>query len=315
MFERFFRRRGAVAATDEIVVPPAEEVPEHLEVPLLRWVVESFNGDERGAEQVAIHLRMTVEPTRYGYSPIKFLYERTTKEQLPAVIDAMLSLSAPPPRTELPANATPMQRITAAGIDGLRRRDGVQLERRWEAVEELDKLLTAGGSGLRVNADRTGLESRIGETAFQGVNRAVAAASARTEAGSAGQHLAAAWAALYGRNPDPSKSYSESIKAVEAAAQAVVEPRNAKATLGTMLKVLERSAPGTFSTAIEEKDSARKDVDLVVDMMRRLWQGQTSRHGSQAGTTLETKPQAEMAVFIAMTLVEWFSSGHVRRNP
>jgi len=317
MFGRLFQRREREAATAaEAVVPPAEEVPAHLEIPLRRWIATAFpDGDEQSAEQVAIHLRLTVDTGRYEYRPIKFLCERTTTQQLPAVIDAMLSLSAPPPRAELHDGATRVQRIMMANFERLQTRGGVQLERRWQAVEDLDKLLMSGGSALRVNADHTGLEARVSETTFQGVGRAVSTASAQKEAGSAGQHLAAAWTALTGRNPDPSKSYGESIKAVEAAAQAVVEPRNARATLGTMLKVLERSAPGTFSTAIPEKDPARKDVDLLVDMMKRLWQGQTSRHGSQAGTTLETQEQAEMAMFIAVTLVEWFAGGLVRRNP
>jgi len=39
------------------------------------------------------------------------------------------------------------------------------------------------------------------------------------------------------------KAYSETIKAVEAAAHATVEPNNRKATLGSMIKVLRTPGP------------------------------------------------------------------------
>ncbi|KUN58453.1 hypothetical protein AQJ54_41775 [Streptomyces griseorubiginosus] len=124
-----------------------------------------------------------------------------------------------------------------------------------------------------------------------------------------------AWQCVYGRNPDPSKAYSEAIKAVESASQALIEPNNSRATLGTMLKVIGNS-PQRFTTAIPAAASSGKtDIDLVVDMMRRLWQGQTSRHGSQTPTQMETQQQAEMAVHVAAALVQWFAAGLVRRTP
>ncbi|UQT61207.1 hypothetical protein M4V62_42455 [Streptomyces durmitorensis] len=57
------------------------------------------------------------------------------------------------------------------------------------------------------------------------------------------------------------------------------------------------------------------DIALVVDMMRRLWQGQTARHGSQSPTRLENQRGAEMAVHLAATHVRWFTTGLVQRTP
>jgi hypothetical protein len=50
-------------------------------------------------------------------------------------------------------------------------------------------------------------------------------------------------------------------------------------------------------------------------MMRRLWKGQTSRHGSQNPTPLETQQEAEMAVHLATTLLHWFAAGLIHRIP
>lgn len=56
------------------------------------------------------------------------------------------------------------------------------------------------------------------------------------------------------------------------------------------------------------------DIDLVADMMRRLWQGQTARHGSHNLTRLENQRGAETAVRLAATLVQWFTTAVVHRT-
>ncbi|MGP3684636.1 hypothetical protein ACTVZO_07970 [Streptomyces sp. IBSNAI002] len=100
---------------------------------------------------------------------------------------------------------------------------------------------------------------------------------------------------------------------MESAAQALIEPNNTKATLGSMLGEI-RNGPQRFTTAIAAA-GAGDDILLIADMMRRLWQGQTSRHGSQNGTRLETQQEAEMAVHLASTLVQWFAVGLIHRAP
>lgn len=52
----------------------------------------------------------------------------------------------------------------------------------------------------------------------------------------------------------------------------------------------------------------------MTGMMRMLWEGQTSRHGSKEPARDETREEAEMAVQLASVLVLWFASGMVRRK-
>ncbi|MEU4588618.1 hypothetical protein AB0F92_42385 [Kitasatospora aureofaciens] len=135
--------------------------------------------------------------------------------------------------------------------------------------------------------------------------------AASAPAGSASEHLREAWQAVYGRSPNPPAAYSLAIKAVEAAAHAVLEPNNARSTLGTMIRNL-RDAPQNFRVAID--GSSGGDPGAVLGMLQMLWQGQTSRHGGQAPTRPETQEAAEMAVHLAAALVQWFTAGAVTRR-
>jgi hypothetical protein len=93
------------------------------------------------------------------------------------------------------------------------------------------------------------------------------------------------------------RAYSEAIKAVESAAHSVIQPRNTKATLGTMLGEL-RTARHKFGTALVT--AAGKDPILPVEeMMRALWEGQTSRHGAQTATVPETLDASRAATRLA----------------
>jgi hypothetical protein len=93
----------------------------------------------------------------------------------------------------------------------------------------------------------------------------------------AAAHLAEAWRCAYALHPDPVKAYGEAIKAVEAAAHAVLEPNNRNATLGTMRRRL-RDTRDRYALAIEGPDG-RGDVSPLLECMSLLWEGQTSRHG------------------------------------
>jgi hypothetical protein len=121
------------------------------------------------------------------------------------------------------------------------------------------------------------------------------------------------WACVHALRPDPVKAYALAIKAVESAAQALVESRNAKATLGTMLGHLKANRD-RFSLVIGGPDG-KGDVGSLIENMRLLWEGQTSRHGSSKPTRDEAPEEAAMALHLAVTLVQWFTSGAVRRSP
>ncbi|WP_437033517.1 hypothetical protein [Streptomyces sp. enrichment culture] len=179
-------------------------------------------------------------------------------------------------------------------------------------AEALGRILDDAGSAYRVNEAADGLEERVTPAVRDAVRQTIADAAAGPAAGSTADHLAAAWQAAYGRGPDPERAYSEAIKAVECAAHAVVQPNNAKATLGTMLGEI-KNARHNFSAAIPSP--AGDPIAPAEAMMRALWEGQTSRHGAQTATVPETLEAARSGVHLAAALVQWVVSGAVVRTP
>lgn len=169
---------------------------------------------------------------------------------------------------------------------------------------ELQDLLRNANSAYAVKDSWDGLEERVAP----GVKEAVAAA-VDAAGGSAGDHLLNAWNEAYGRNQDPAKAYSEAIKAVEAALAPHVSPQNSKQTLGTMIKdVSQKPSKWKFVVA----DTNGSGVEAVLQMMRTLWEGQTSRHGGTAPTRVETSDEARAAVHLAASLVQFGVSGAFR---
>ncbi|MDP1820367.1 MAG: hypothetical protein Q8K58_10835 [Acidimicrobiales bacterium] len=164
----------------------------------------------------------------------------------------------------------------------------------------LEGLLVLGNSIYTIADGGRGLAYRVLPSV-----KAVVEAAVSSAGGSASEHLADAWNLAYGRSGDPVKAYSEAVKAVEAAAIPVVQPRNARATLGTVLGELSSGAGWQFVLG------GAAGMDRVVGMGRLLWEGQTSRHGGTAPTRAETIDEARTAVHLAATLVQFFVMGAV----
>jgi len=167
-----------------------------------------------------------------------------------------------------------------------------------EAPDMLEGTLTLANSAYKVREDRVGLEMRTTPEVQTQVQEVVNAAT-----GSAGDHLANAWNEAYSRTPDPVKSYSESIKAVEVALAPHVSPQNAKQTLGTMIRDL-KAKPSKWKFVLPDGG-----VEMVLTMMQVLWDGQTSRHGGLHDTRTETTDEAQAAVHVAAALVQYGVSG------
>ncbi|QYA98261.1 hypothetical protein KZO11_34025 [Streptomyces anulatus] len=184
---------------------PFEDVPAHLCVPLQQWVKDqlTYKGDSRNDTARPICLRLRIPPGRDRYRQVDYAVPliETFGLQLLDVVDEVLHAKA---------------------------------AKDW-AIRKLGEILDQAGSAYRVNETADGLEERVTPAVRDAVRQTVADAVAQSSAGSAADHLAAAWQAAYGRGPDPVRAYGEAIKAVECAAHAVIQPNNAKATLGTML--------------------------------------------------------------------------------
>ena len=172
----------------------------------------------------------------------------------------------------------------------------------------LEVILDEAGSAWTVGFDsdrRFCLERRVDPTVEEATRREVAQQS------NAATHLRSAWHHAYRRNPDPSKAYSDAIKAVEAAARPVVSPKDQLATLGKMISAM-RDKPGKWETVI----GVDGDVDAVRTMMDTIWEGQTDRHGTPDPNKPPVKqPAAEAAVQIAVTLVHLFRTGAIHSIP
>ena len=171
-------------------------------------------------------------------------------------------------------------------------------------AEELEGILGRSGSAWTVGTDhelRWCLTRRVDETVL-------AAANVEMEQRSnAATHLRSAWHHAYGRNPDPSKAYSDAIKAVEAAACRVVIPNNPLPTLGLAVSAM-RDKPEKWETVI----GVDGDVDTVRMMMNTIWKGQDDRHGTDDPTRGPVEqPEAAAAVQIAVALVHLFRTGAI----
>ncbi|MEU7615729.1 hypothetical protein AB0B27_06445 [Micromonospora rifamycinica] len=174
-------------------------------------------------------------------------------------------------------------------------------------VKHLDNLLTSGGAGWRLTSDRQGLERRIDATATIAVAATVEGAGPE-----AGEHLATAWAAAYGRHPDPDKAYDEAVLAVEALACPLVCPTNPRRTLGTVIRDL-RNQSGQWELTISASNGQPAPPVRLTEMLALLWEGQ-SRHAGSPNSRRQTQAEAEIAVHLAAAVVQWLTSGMLRRR-
>jgi hypothetical protein len=176
------------------------------------------------------------------------------------------------------------------------------------AVEELHRALQQAGANYVV------VQPDPGYVRYRLERRTVPAAAAAVRAqtampGDASDHLDKAWSAAFGREPDPSTAYSESVKAVEAAAIPVVLPNDPGATLGKVIGQL-RANPQKYTVVFSRDASPAKGttlspLEVVIALADSLWSNQTDRH---APIVPITQTQAELAVHMAVTLVHTFRS-------
>jgi hypothetical protein len=93
----------------------------------------------------------------------------------------------------------------------------------------------------------------------------------------------------------------------------VVIPNDKIPTLGKAIGQL-RDQPGQFHVAVGPSMPASR-VSLVAQMLDLIWVGQHDRHGH--ADPLEpmavSQREAEAALYLAVTLVQWFKSGVVTR--
>ncbi len=283
-------RRGTDPSPEEDAL--YEGVPPHLVQPLLHWIdslfehtswEDEFPASERRAGRIAARVRLDLRA-----APLSHAHAQNN-QNIWSASRALVHLAGASGDTVL------LDVVDATLAEGTPK----------GAARDLEQLLTGGGSAWRVAGNRKSLERRVEPAATDAFRQAAA--------GDPGSHLATAWAAVYGRHPAPSRAYSEAVKAVEAACIPLVIPgaRGARATLGkVIIDLSDHQQDWRLSIC---SAAAPAEISPLLAMLRLLWQGQTDRHGGSAPATPVTAPAAEAAVHLAVTLVQWFRSGAVRR--
>jgi len=214
--------------------------------------------------------------------------------ELLTVIDAILDMGGPTAKLHPYDSRRELQRRESARL-----------------LAVLARFLDEGASAYYVDIPGRRLARRADATATAAFQEATAAAADKRDAGSAAAQLKSAWDAIHALQPDAPKAYREAVSAVESAAHAIIEPNHSTSHLGSMLGHL-RANTGKYTLAIPGT-SGTGDIAPLIAMMEFLWTGQTSRHGSKNPARLETLEEAQMAVHLAVTLVNWFTSGAIRR--
>jgi hypothetical protein len=178
-------------------------------------------------------------------------------------------------------------------------------------LAELEQILSLGRSAWRVNAGGDGLERRLEPAVTSAARHVIAAAPPATQ-----DHLQAAWAAAFGRHLDADKVFSEAIRAVEDIACPLVEQKKAAsgtATLGTALGEL-RNSFAKWELVLPGQDGQPRDISHLIGMMELLWHSQISRHGGAPKSRRQSPGEAQAAVHLAVILVQWLSTGVLRRK-
>ncbi|MFE7719744.1 hypothetical protein ACFU44_11970 [Nocardia rhizosphaerihabitans] len=192
------------------------------------------------------------------------------------------------------------------------RRYSIELDMDVDSVKQLDAVLRDGHSVWKVGSTGDALVRRQDPTATAAVRQAVESAGADNR-NAVATHLQAAWNAAYGLRSDPSVAYREAILAVEAASIPVVVPHQVGATLGHVLGQLDRQGH-LYRIGINDRSGVSAPASAVVAMIRLLWEGHTDRHEGVTPAIPITLEAAQMASTLAVTLVQWFTTGAIQRR-
>lgn len=169
-------------------------------------------------------------------------------------------------------------------------------------VGHLNTILTTSGSkwmAVMQDSGKATLEERVSESAQDALAIAITESDSTTR-----QFLKSAWGDAFGRSPNASGAYSNSIKAIEAASWQTITPNDNKATLGTMLGEL-RTNISKWQTSINDKTSDQ-GIIAIKDIMQHIWDGQTDRHGT-ANPVAPSQNAAEQAVLYAVVVCNFFN--------
>lgn len=170
---------------------------------------------------------------------------------------------------------------------------------------DLDTLLAVGGSVWTLDGEHRGLERRVDPSEKEAYLRTVSPSD------DASEHLRSAWAEAFGVTPNPSRAWSDAIKAVEALLWGLVIPKNDKATLGSIISAVD-AAPKKWAFRLSPSGSVG-GVAAFTQTLRFIWPN-PDRHGS--GTVrVPDQHEAEDVVRTAVLVVGWLRNGALTLAP
>jgi hypothetical protein len=176
-----------------------------------------------------------------------------------------------------------------------------------DGVQKLQVILNDSASAWRVGqiGARLALVERLDDT-VQGVAEETAKQGTR-----AGQLLSDAWYHAFSMHRDPSAAYRCAVRAIEAAAGPILTPKDPRPSLGKMIPALrDGMQKWSFSFTV---DSSVDPKNVLLQMMQLIWTNEYSRHVDvdPAVPLHVSQEEAESAVVLALTLVNWFISGAI----
>lgn len=174
-------------------------------------------------------------------------------------------------------------------------------------VKDLQVILEDSSSKWRIGrvGSRAGLVERVDDT----VQRAADELISKGER--PGKLLAEAWQHAFSMQRNPSSAYRCAVRAVEVAATSVLTPKDSQPSLGKMIAALRDGMPKwRFAFTV---DSAVDPKNVLLQMMQLLWTNDYARHiHIDPSVPLNvSQEEAESAVVLALTLINWFASGAV----
>lgn len=183
-------------------------------------------------------------------------------------------------------------------------------QRMEEAPDRLGIVMAEGGSLWTVQAEppHWSLVRRVND----GTKAQIALVTEPST--DAARKIRSAWHACYRLAPDYDVAYRDAVRAVEAVAiPATIPNATTSGSLGTVAAHLRDTVDQWSVAGLDARQVASGQTLLA--MTKTLWHNQ-ERHARADGTIVDvSQVEAEAAVALATTLVQWFSAGLVTRSP
>lgn len=174
-------------------------------------------------------------------------------------------------------------------------------------VAALQSILTESSSAFAVDfSDGMRLIQRVDKTAEQ------ASTDALAQVGHASGLLNTAWSETFKREADPSSAYRDAVLAVESVACRAITPSDQRPSLGKAISQLQSTL--TTWTVATLGDQQQASAETLLAMLKMVWQNHQNHIGADgAPPQPASQEEAEAVLFLAVTIVQWFERGLVKR--